>query len=87
MGLLQGFDGLVVRLELGELLFVFLDALVEPTFEFLDLAAELSHFRPVLLLYSLFFPEEALLVLLELLQTFSLLLGVVLFEFLDFGLP
>ena len=87
MGLLQGFDCFVVSLELCKLPFVFLHALVKPTLQLFNLAAELAHLRPMLFFDGLLFTQQALLVLLELLQTFPLLLCVTLLELLDLCLP
>ena len=85
--LLQCLYRLVVGLELSKLLLVLLHAAIEATLELLDLAFEISDLRLMFLLKLLLFGQKSLLILLELLQTFSLLVSVLLLQLSDLLLP
>lgn len=67
VGLFESLDSFIVGLELLQLLFVFLDSSVETCLELLYLTFEVGALGLVILVLLLFFGEEALLVLLELL--------------------
>ena len=76
MGLFKRFDGLVVRLELFQLLLELLHPAVKSTLQLLYLAFEIGDLGLVIPIKLLLFRQQALLVLLELLKALFLFLDV-----------
>ena len=87
VGFLKSVDGLIVRLELCQLFFVFLHAPVESTFEFFNLTSEVGNLGLVVLIELLLLRQQSFLILLELLKAFLLLFDVLLLELPYFRLP
>ena len=87
VGLFKGFNGLIVRLELLQLFFVFLHTSVKTAFKFFNLASEVSNFGLMVLVELLLLSQQSLFILLKLLAAFLLLFDVLLLELPNFRLP
>ena len=87
MCLFQGFNSLVISLELLQLLLVLLNTPVKASLNFFKLTFEICDRRLVLLLYLLLFGQQTFLIFLELLETLLLLFHVLLLECPYLGLP
>jgi hypothetical protein len=87
MGLLESINGLVVLPEIVNLLFEFLDSIVETSLDVHHLSLHFSHFLFVLSLKVCLFGLESSLVLFKLSLTFLFLLDMVSFKIPDFCFP
>ena len=84
VGFLESLDCLVIGLELCQLLFVFLHAPVESTFELFNLTSEVGNLGLMGLVELLLLRQQPLLVLLKLLEALLLLLNVLRLELANF---
>lgn len=87
MCLFQSLNGLVVSLELSQLLLVLLHASVKTGLHLLDLTLVVGELGLVILVQLLLLRQQALLILLELFKAFLLFFNVLLFKLPNFRFP